>query len=388
MVEGNPSYFDPNQFYMTTKFSQQNNIFTIHDSRSFNIHDELPPDVYVLKFNPMEGFFLEVTEKFDLPQKLYGNVHREADRVLRTYHNRSTSTGILLAGERGSGKTMLAKKISIDAMAQGIPTILINSPLTGPDFNTFIQAITQDCVILLDEFEKVYDDEAQTAILTLLDGTVMTKKLFIFTSNDKWKISAYMRNRPGRIFYFKEYEGIEAQFIEEYCQDNLKPELQKYISTIVQYAQMFFAFNFDMLKAIVEEMNRYDETPQEAMQMLNAKPAYGEGRENYEAKFFFNGLEIGTNIISGNPLLQSGIPLQLWVNTDKKFSQVILDDEQASKAGLEEELITITNRDISLVEKTGKIHFKHSQYPAFTVIVDKVKEPKTNVFDHISAGAL
>ena len=31
-----------------------------------------------------------------------------------------------------------------------------------------------------------------------------------------------------------------------------------------------------MLKAIVEEMNRYNETPQEAMKLLNAKPEFGE----------------------------------------------------------------------------------------------------------------
>ncbi len=36
-------------------------------------------------------------------------------------------------------------------------------------------------------------------------------------------------------------------------------------------------FNFDMLKALVEEMNRYNETPTDALAMLNAKPEFDIG---------------------------------------------------------------------------------------------------------------
>ena len=66
---------------------------------------------------------------------------------------------VLLAGEKGSGKTLLTKYISMEVAKQGIPTIVINQALHGERFNTFIQAIEQPCVILFDEFEKIYQPQ-------------------------------------------------------------------------------------------------------------------------------------------------------------------------------------------------------------------------------------
>ncbi|HRZ82907.1 MAG TPA: hypothetical protein P5069_10620, partial [Candidatus Hydrogenedentes bacterium] len=43
-------------------------------------------------------------------------------------------------------------------------------------FNTFMQAIEQPLVVLFDEFEKVYDDQEQQALLTLLDGVYPSNK--------------------------------------------------------------------------------------------------------------------------------------------------------------------------------------------------------------------
>ena len=51
----------------------------------------------------------------------------------------------------------------------------------------------------------------------------------------------------------------------------------KNIDSVVTVGSLFSQFNFDMLKALVEEMNRYGETAQEAMQMLNAKPEFDDG---------------------------------------------------------------------------------------------------------------
>jgi hypothetical protein len=127
---------------------------------------------------------------------------------------------------------------------------------------------------MFDEFEKVYNNEEQEELLTLLDGIYSSKKLFMLTSNDKWRVDSHMRNRPGRIFYMVDFKGLDENFIREYCYDNLaKPEF-KTVDTIVNISSVFSAFNFDMLKALVEEMNRYDESPQEAMRILNVKAEF------------------------------------------------------------------------------------------------------------------
>jgi hypothetical protein len=132
-------------------------------------------------------------------------------------------------------------------------------------------------MVLFDEFEKVYDSDEQEEMLTLLDGVFPSKKMFLITCNDKWRVNQHMRNRPGRIFYMLDFKGLDQEFIREYCYDNLQDAGLKNIDGVCTVASLFAEFNFDMLKALVEEMNRYNETAQEAMQMLNAKPEFDDG---------------------------------------------------------------------------------------------------------------
>lgn len=288
-------------------FIRNGGTFRVASNDSLDIHEKLPVGNYTVREDQYGNLFLETVEPFTAPSKLYGDTERRAARILNTYHSRSVSTGVMLAGEKGSGKTLLAKTLSVLAAKQDIPTILINSPFTGDKFNKMIQDIDQECIIIFDEFEKVYDKDDQEQALTLLDGVYPSKKLFIITCNDKWRVNEHMRNRPGRIFYMIDFKGLGPEFIREYCQDNL--ESSEHIERIVDIAALFDEFNFDMLKALVEELNRYGETPAEALTMLNAKPEYN-GRSEFEfVAFTVNGVEIpkqylDRNSWSGNPLTQ------------------------------------------------------------------------------------
>ena len=205
--------------------------------------------------------------------------------------------------------------ISIKGYEQGIPTIVINAPWCGDNFNAFVQSIEQPVIVVFDEFEKVYNSEEQEQMLTLLDGVYSGRKLFILTCNDKWRIDSHMRNRPGRIFYYFDFKGLEEGFIREYCNDNLINK--KHIDTIVNISGVFGAFNFDMLKALVEDMNRYDETPQESLRVLNVRAEFDSG-SNYEVKIY-RGEEEANRI---SPAVWNGTPL---ANGDLEFGFHIVD---------------------------------------------------------------
>jgi SpoVK/Ycf46/Vps4 family AAA+-type ATPase len=101
---------------------------------------------------------------------MYGNTLRHTDRIINSFWKRPQQTGVLLNGEKGSGKTLLAKNISVELAKEGVPTIVINRDWTGDGFFKLLQDIDQPCVVLFDEFEKVYDREKQEEILTLLDA--------------------------------------------------------------------------------------------------------------------------------------------------------------------------------------------------------------------------
>jgi len=265
-------------------YMKSGNTFRIATKESMDLHEQLPAGNYVVKQDPHDYFYIEQIESFDVPTKMYGDTVRNTERIIRSFWDREKSTGVMLVGEKGSGKTLLSKNICVELAKQNVPTIVINAPWHGDKFNTLIQSIQQPCVVMFDEFEKVYNSEEQEHLLTLLDGMYSTKKLFMLTSNDKWRVDSHMRNRPGRIFYMVNFTGLDEAFIREYCYDNLLSDT-KTVDTIVSIASVFGAFNFDMLKALIEEMMRYNETPQEAMRILNVKAEF-DGGTTYSVEIY------------------------------------------------------------------------------------------------------
>ena len=305
-----------------TYYIKNNNRIDIASADAIDISTVLPPGNYVIKKDKRsEEFYLETISPFILPEKLYGNVHKHTNKVITTYHDRTVSTVVLLTGEKGAGKSMLAKNISNCLTQIGIPTIVINENWSGDDFNKFIQSIEQPCVMLFDEFEKVYSKDDQKKILTLLDGVYPTKKLFIFTCNDVYDINDHLCNRPGRIYYTIRYSGIEDEFIREYCNDRLINT--SHIDQICKVAALFAAFNFDLLQALVEEMNRYNESPIDALKILNAIPE--DNRNNsFIIELIVDGVKFANNEVddggdwSGNPLHPNGFAVNYKLYTDDK----------------------------------------------------------------------
>jgi hypothetical protein len=287
-------------------FIRNGNTYKVADSAAIDLHTSLPAGNYIIQSHPFEGLYLEQIDSFKPQGKIYGDTTRNADRIINTFLDRAgRSTGVMLTGEKGSGKTLLARTLSLNCAAQGIPTIVINSAWKGDQFNKLIQDIDQPCMILFDEFEKVYDEDDQESILTLMDGVYPMQKMFVLTCNDKWRVDKHMRNRPGRIYYMLDFKGLEEAFIREYCADNLLAHYQQHTDSICTLASLFDQFNFDMLKAMVEEINRYGDTPQQIIKMLNVKAEFDAGSE-YDIRIIIRGREVKVTHpnsgFSGNPM--------------------------------------------------------------------------------------
>jgi hypothetical protein len=247
------------------------------------IEPRLSGGTYSVAYDPDRNeYYLQQVEDMTVPKVLYGDTRSHAQRVINTFNDRNGTTGMLLAGEKGCGKTLLGKLISQELRElEDMPTILINAPFHGDQFNTFIQSIDQPAILFFDEFEKVYGgkfNENQAHLLTLLDGTFETKKLFILTTNDTYAVNDHMKNRPSRLFYMLDYNGVTENFIREYCNDNLKDQDQT--ESLVKLGCFFREFNFDMLQCLVEEMNRFDEPANRALEFMNIK------MERHDPKYY------------------------------------------------------------------------------------------------------
>lgn len=364
-------------------YVQAGSTFKLIDSNA--VLSNLPPNNYSVKKDMYGNFFLDQIQPFTRPSRVYGDSEGQARRILDTFNDRKGTTGVLMVGEKGSGKTLLSKMISLEALNQGMPTIVINEDHSGEDFNSFIQAIEQPCVIVFDEFEKVYDRDEQMRILTLLDGVYSSKKLFIFTANNKYGIDAHFINRPGRIYYMLEFEGLEPDFVREYCSENLRD--QSFINDIVRVTLAFEAFNFDMLQTLVEEMNRYNESPQAALKVLNIKPQMMNNGESYNVALMVNGVRVPDDSlyeteIDARPLLNE---VKIYITDIKEHNNETLYPEGSSIApgtvsesqpsSLDEYYLFCPSDIYNIDEKTKTYRYRNSNGDELVL-----KKQKPNVY--------
>lgn len=271
---------------MTMQFNRQGPSFVLIPEGSLEIHKELPVGTYTVRFNQMSGqYYLESSEDFKLPPKMYGKTEIYGRRILSTFETKGGQIGVFLTGTKGSGKTLLAKWIAVNS---GYPCILVNTPFYDDSFMQAIQGISQKAIILFDEFEKVYDKKQQERILTLFDGVYTAhNKIIILTANDRWSVGDFFHNRPGRLRYALSYSGLDAKFIADYCKDNLKN--QKHTQRIVKLAVTCNEFNFDQLQAIVDELNMYcydskssEEDFDTTVELLNVKASMNAEADRWQ----------------------------------------------------------------------------------------------------------
>lgn len=337
------------------------------------ITEVIPSGNYAVQFNPLQGgFFLtQVDPTEESTKKKYGDVESRAERIFNTFLDRHRSTGVLLSGEKGSGKTMLARELSLMGYKHNMPTILVNTEFYGEAFNSFIASISQPCVLLFDEFEKIYDLNHQAELLTLFDGVFSHKKLFVLTVNDPYKIDRHMLNRPGRLYYRLNYTGLNAAFVEEYCKDNLRN--QEKVKEVVDYTSIYDSFNFDMLQSLVEEMNRYGSGVVEALDWLNIDFRNDGSNRPYDFSISYRGVDIPTDefaptMFTHSPLRMPKIAFEVFPSdkTLEKCAEIqskLTSDELGVdmaefQVNTSSDLVKLNPADKSMVFKSGDFMIK------------------------------
>ena len=224
-------------------------------SSRLEVYDTLPNGTYSIKQDPRTfEFFLirEVFDSFSIPSKLYGNPNEVADKVVRKYSLRKNNLGVLLVGLKGSGKSVTSKLICNKA---NVPVILLSEYFDSGDLLGFLSSITQRFVLFIDEFEKIFNENAQERILSILDGTSETNMLVLLTANSSYKIINPMRNRPSRVHYRFNYGYLTENEILEVLNDTISDE--NVVKEILELCNIVGGANYDLLKSVIEEINDF-----------------------------------------------------------------------------------------------------------------------------------
>ena len=232
------------------------------DNRSFNIignnssiTDELPKGIYTL-VEEDKRFSLkrESNILFDTPCTLYGRLPKIIDKL--TSQVKNSNIGIALFGEKGIGKSIIAKSIYNNCKYPLIKLASLNSYTV--DYVPFLTSLEQKFILLIDEFDKIFNDKReQSKLLSLLDGNATSNIVFIITGNDTSFVSSYLKSRTSRIKYFIELESLSKEEINEVIDDFSLTIEQK--ETINKLTSIIGSINYDILKTIIKEVQDYPE---------------------------------------------------------------------------------------------------------------------------------
>lgn len=281
---------------MTTKFIKHPGAITIAPDFSGIAIDRVPSGYYRVAVSQQMGWHLIPVEPLNTPPKVYGSLLKHVPRIKQVFAERvGVPTTLMLEGLKGSGKSLMMKTIAKEFVEEedGI-VLLCNAPYAGDDFFEFLQSISQKKIVLMDEFDKVYNQkEDRNKILTLLDGLYASHTMFILTMNASSHSSAFefFHNRPGRVFFNIKFKGVDYDAIQAYLEDCL--DNQERLPEVMQFVKRFTEFNMDMLGTLVREINALPGAElEEIATYLNVKPDLSLDDVSFDIKVERNGLDV------------------------------------------------------------------------------------------------
>lgn len=253
-----------------------------------NFLDKLPKGVYNFTVKEKQNGLLlgfSPVEDFKIPENIVGQ-DKHLTRVINTYNRLGKQMGVLLSGIGGAGKTVLAKRIAMECVNKGnMSVVVVNSETVG-HLPMMMSMLKDDVVILLDEFEKMFDKvEKQNYLLTLLDGVMDHKHLFLFTCNDINKINPYMLHRPSRIRYHFKFDRVPKEIAHEIIERDYIPVDNNNVAVLKLLTDMINGLSYDMLFECIKECNLYpSENPMELVSDLSLEIS-DVNLENYDVMF-------------------------------------------------------------------------------------------------------
>lgn len=235
-------------------------------------YDLIPGKVYDLNWDNWNSTYIfSENGELNLPKKVY-ELKKDTTfkkRVLTYFKTANTqTTGVMLAGIKGTGKTVLAKVLALES---DLPIIVVNGEYPARCLNKFFKEFKTPVCVLFDEVEKNWDTEK---MLEFLDGVQSTaKKLVLMTCNSLSKVSEYMQDRCSRIRYLRKYganENIELvdQLVLDFKIKNAE-KVAMFIKTRIQLMSM------DNICSFLHEVKTFENdelTLEELLEVMNISP--------------------------------------------------------------------------------------------------------------------
>lgn len=225
-------------------------------------YDLINGKVYNLKWDRCNGMsYFEEDGLLSLPAKVYTT---KSDDVfikrVNTYFQKTSklSTGVMLSGIKGTGKTVMAKVI---AKNSNLPIIVVDEDYPTGRINDFFRKFKTPVTIIFDEVDKHWDTED---LLGWLDGVqTNAKKLVLFTCNNEDRVNDYLKDRCSRVRYIRHFEANDnARFLREILRDKGIAE-DKIKDTYTFIVNNFGLLSIDNILSFIDEKLLFPELSNE-----------------------------------------------------------------------------------------------------------------------------
>lgn len=218
-------------------------------------YDLVKGKVYDLEFDRMEGLsYLKENGDLNMPKKVY-QIEKDIkfiDRVLKYFNSEKSSqtTGVLLSGTKGTGKTVLSKQL---AMKSNLPIIVVSSNYPVQVMSEFFKKCSTEVCIIFDEIEKNKNYWRTDDLLGFLDGVQSTcKKMVIMTCNSFGELNDNLFDRCSRVRYHRKYtDNSNVEFIREIAKDKGIRNVDAVTNFIVDYMMLK---SFDNISSFIDEV--------------------------------------------------------------------------------------------------------------------------------------
>lgn len=252
------------------------------EADTVSLEKSIPNGYYKLAASEFIGLFLEISKPEYVEKKIYGKSQEIANHILKAWNNLplKNNLGVLFSGGKGLGKSLTTTLLAKEAI-KNHPVIYVDTFYSGmADFFAKIK----NAVIIIDEFEKVMrgaatrDEEGitkQETLLSVLDGTVgQNHNLYVLTCNEVDELDGNLLSRPGRIRYHYKFKSLSYEEIVSFCEDRLndKEKIEEVASSLMSTRYV----SHDILISLVDELNTFDCSVEEALDRLNIENTSAE----------------------------------------------------------------------------------------------------------------
>lgn len=276
-----------------------NNVITFETGKYI---PSLDSGVYSIQEDNNGNIFLQVEPDFETIA-LSGESVNISSLVIDHYRATTNNFGILLQGTSGQGKTQTIKYI---CKTLNLPVIIVNKAFQGPEVKSVLDKVGCNCIVVFDEFEKVYNkQETSESLLGLFDGIDTEHRiLYVVSANEKRNVSQYFFGRPGRFLFNFMYESLNPEIGLEFIKSRINIVNDK---RLLDYLKSINNLSYDICDKITSLINIHGEEKFSAnAKYFNVIPIKYE----YEYEVYYNDKIVTLNRVEKIEHIYTYIPIE------------------------------------------------------------------------------